>query len=258
MLHTGKHGDYHRPSDDAERINTDGLAQISRLMFNVLVELAEAPTLPGFRSAARGESQSMQRSRERAVAGPPGRLGVRWDPEVAQKSGQIVIVAVTPRSAADLAGLKPGDKIVRFAGRKVDGEDLFRRTVLAAANPVEVTLERAGEEKPIDLTVTLTGEPVRLGIGWRIDDAEPNTIIVNRVTPGSAADQAGVRVGDRIYRVGGRDFADGEEFRWLAVNAAGILPLEVETAGKVRTVKLKLVGLGATAVSDDDGAAESK
>ena len=41
MLFTGLHDDYHRPSDDAEKINGDGLMQVSRLMFNVLVELAE-------------------------------------------------------------------------------------------------------------------------------------------------------------------------------------------------------------------------
>ena len=67
----------------------------------------------------------------------------------------------------------------------------------------------------------MPGEPARLGISWRTDDAEPGCVIVNRVTPGSAAELAGVRVGDRIYRIGGRDFADGEEFRELAVDARG-------------------------------------
>ncbi|MEX2113551.1 MAG: M20/M25/M40 family metallo-hydrolase, partial [Pirellulales bacterium] len=37
MLHTGKHSEYHRPSDDAELINNDGLSQIAQLMFHVVV-----------------------------------------------------------------------------------------------------------------------------------------------------------------------------------------------------------------------------
>ena len=63
-------------------------------------------------------------------------------------------------------------------------------------------------------------------------------MIVNRVTPGSAADQAGVRVGDRIYRIAGQDFADAEDFRQRAVASAGPLSLDVETDGRVRTLTL--------------------
>jgi hypothetical protein len=237
MLHTGMHPDYHRPSDDAEKINVEGLKHVSQLMFGLVLEMADSPRLGPFRAVARSESQSIQRSRDRSISLPIGRLGVRWD-EAKAKEGSIVAAAVTPGSTADKAGIRPGDRFVRFAGREVNGSDLFRLSVLAAKNPVEATIERPGAAEPINMTLELAGEPVRLGISWRTDDAEPGTVIVNRVTPGSAADLAGLHVGDRIYRIGGQDFADGEQFRQLAVNSSGRILLEVETLGRVRALEI--------------------
>jgi hypothetical protein len=237
MLHTGLHDDYHRPSDDAERINGDGLKQIAQLMFGVLVALADSPDVGRFRSQSRFESRAAQRSIEVALSPPPGRLGLRWDPSAAE-NGKIVVAAVPPGSPADVAGLRSGDRLLTFGGREVHDAKQFRVSVLAAKNPVPVTFERAGETAPVESTLQLAGEPVRLGISWRTDDAEPGTTIVNRLTPGSPADLAGLRIGDRIYKIGGREFASGEEFRRLATTSPSPMVLEVETSGRVRTVEV--------------------
>jgi membrane-associated protease RseP (regulator of RpoE activity) len=238
MVHTGKHGDYHRPSDDSDKINADGLKQIAQLLFGVLVELADAPTLAGFRAASRGESRGVQRAREQALSPLPGRLGVRWNEATADKTGAIVVDQVTPGSAADKAGVRAGDRFLKFAGRDVSGAPQFRLSVLAAGNPVAATLERPSAAEPVEISLELKGGPARLGVSWLVDDAEPGSVIVNRVTPGSAADQAGVRVGDRIYRIDGRDFTDGEEFRQRAVAVSGPVSLEIESAGRVRSLVL--------------------
>jgi S1-C subfamily serine protease len=240
MLHTGKHPDYHRPSDDPERINVEGLTQTSQLLFGIVDELAETPKLGGFRSAARSESDAVRQNRERALPPVPGRLGVRWD-EKAEKEGQIVVNAVTPNSAADKAGVKAGDRFVTFAGQQVGDAPTFRRLVLAAQNPVSATLARTGAGEPVAVTLNLAGSPVRLGLSWQTDDAEPAAVIVNRVIPGSAADQAGVRVGERIYRAAGQDVVDGDVLRRVAAEAQGSLALEVESSGRVRTVEVPLV-----------------
>ncbi len=53
MLHTGMHGDYHRPSDVATRINRSGMSRIARLLFAMLYEMADRPAAaPGFRGRA--------------------------------------------------------------------------------------------------------------------------------------------------------------------------------------------------------------
>ena len=83
---------------------------------------------------------------------------------------------------------------------------------------------------------------MRLGIAWRTDDAEPDTVIVSHVAAGSAAAAAGLRVGDRIYRVGGREFTDDATFVNLARTLPGPLELLVERDGRLRTVVLPFPG----------------
>ena len=68
LFHSGLHGDYHRPSDDVERINHEGLRQIARLMFRVTDELANGPPLGGFRQRVQSESQFTQREAEQPLS----------------------------------------------------------------------------------------------------------------------------------------------------------------------------------------------
>jgi C-terminal processing protease CtpA/Prc len=105
---------------------------------------------------------------------------------------------------------------------------------------VAVRVLRGKSAEPVELTLTLVGNPTRLGITWRSDDAEPGVAILNRVLPGSAADAAGLHVNDRIYRVAGHDFATAEEFRELITAPATAIDLEVETHGQMRRVTLDL------------------
>lgn len=237
MLHTGLHDDYHRPSDDADKINAEGLKQISQLMFNVAVELADAPSLSGFRGHSRNETRFDQQTRERGLPSPPGRLGVRIDGKAAA-NGQVVVTSVNPGSAADLAGLRAGDRVLKFAGEDVSDPARFLVNVLATSGAATATIERPGQDEPLEVTLKLSGEPVRLGISWRVDDAEPQAVIINRVVSGSPADLAGLRVNERIYRIGGREFANGEEFRRLVAESNGPIQLEVEGEGRVRTVEV--------------------
>jgi hypothetical protein len=45
---TGFHGDYHRPGDDWEKIDTQGTSQIATLAFELAARLAARPVRPGF------------------------------------------------------------------------------------------------------------------------------------------------------------------------------------------------------------------
>ncbi|HEX4143938.1 MAG TPA: M20/M25/M40 family metallo-hydrolase [Pirellulales bacterium] len=239
LIHTGLHNDYHRPSDDVEKINSDGIRQIAQLLFHVVDEAANAPSLAGFRTRSQTETLASQHEAERGLGLPPGRLGVRWNPDSPAGSG-VAVVSIEPNSAAAKGGLKVGDRIVQFAGIETDSPANFRSLVLAAHNPVAVRVLRGKNAEPVELTLTLVGNPTRLGITWRSDDAEPGVVILNRVLPGSAADAAGLHVGDRIYRVAGHDFATADEFRELITRPATAIDLEVETHGQLRRVTLDL------------------
>ena len=90
------------------------------------------------------------------------------------------------------------------------------------------------------MQVKLSGSPLRWGILWRVDDAEPGVVILTYIVPGSPAAQAGLSAGDRIYQVAGRDFADEAAFAQLAKTLTASLQLLVERDGRLRVVVLQL------------------
>ena len=69
-----------------------------------------------------------------------------------------------------------------------------------------------------------------MGVAWREDVAEPRSVLVCRVVPGTPADLAGVRVGDRINQVSGQSFRDSNEFQRLVTKVSNSLELLIERA----------------------------
>ncbi len=239
MLHTGLHDDYHRPSDVASRINSAGMARVTRLLFAMLYDMADRPAaVPGFRAAARHESPDTEKALLDQAEKPADRLGVGWI-EDAATTGGVRVSVVTAGSPADRAGVREGDLIVGFAGREIHSDDDFFAAAATADSPARLTLNRPGQEKPLQLKVEFSDKPLRWGIAWRVDDAEPGIVILTHVVPGTPAARAGLRVGDRICQVAGRDFADEAGFVELAQNQPERLQLLVERDGRLRVVLLQ-------------------
>ncbi|HWB10096.1 MAG TPA: M20/M25/M40 family metallo-hydrolase [Pirellulales bacterium] len=245
MFHTGLHSDYHRPSDDVEKLDFPGMERIVRLLFGVVYDAATEPRMLGFRPASKKETSETQQQRERRSPPPPGRLGIVWEGADEGQGSGLRVVQVTPESAAARAGVRVGDRLLRFAGHDLGRQDVtvdLRGLVLAARNPVTITVARSGIAQPLDLTVQLAGEPVRLGVSWRTDDAEPQAVVVTRVVPGSPAAQAGIQVNDRLYQVSGQPFTGEAEFRRLVSEVEGdTLDLVAERQGRIRTVSVRLL-----------------
>lgn len=237
MLHTGLHSDYHRPSDTADKLNSDGMRDVAQLAFRTALDLAESDSLTSFRQRSLQEGAATQTEIERPLPALPGRLGVNWD-DAAEKEHGLRVAQVVAGSPADKAGLKIGDRIVQFAGHDVGTGRDFRSLVLAAVNPVAIVIERAGSEKTLELTAELAGDPIRVGISWSSDDAEPRSVIVRRVVPDSPADRAGVKLDDRIEQINGKEFASSDEFEKLLVGETGPIELAVEQRGQIRRVRL--------------------
>ena len=232
MLHTGLHDNYHRPSDDAELVDRQGMQAVSQLMFRVAYELAEADAAPQFRSAARYETMAARAEFERSAPPAPPRLGISWGSS--SNGDGLTITRVVSGSVADRAGLQVGDRLLRFDGRQItDGEQL-QLVILAAGNSTQLVVARPGESEPREVMVNLPGTPVRFGISWDEDRAEPSMVMLTRIIPGSAAEQAGLKAKDRVYQVAGRPFADGKEFGQLVASSAGPLSLVVERQGVLR------------------------
>ncbi len=247
MLHTGLHDNYHRPSDDAELINREGLQEVAQLAFRVGYELAEMPDIVAFRGQARFESNHTRSQFERVLAPTPPRLGIAWARDDDEPG--LLVTRVTPGSPADQAGLAVGDRIEQFAGRRVDDGDAFKMLVLAAASPATAVVRRPGAEAVLDVSVPLAGNPIRVGISWQEDRADPSIVVLTRVVAGSAAEIAGLTVHDRIYAVDGETFTGGDAFGELVTPDRHDFTFHVERAGRLRSITVHTLAQAA----DDDG-----
>jgi hypothetical protein len=241
---TGLHADYHRPSDTADKINSDGMRQVAQLAMRTVMSLANADELPGFRAKWHDEGVATKAAFERPTAPPIGRLGIVLDDKAEQRSASagsnhgLKVREVSANSPAARVGLKAGDRIVEFAGVEPSSCSEFRRLVLGAASPASIVVERIDADEPLKFSIPLRGDPILIGISWQPDDAEPQSMTVVSVVPDSPAAQAGLRVTDRIYKVSEHDFSTGAEFQKLLVNEPSPLKLLVENQGRIRTVEL--------------------
>lgn len=240
MLHTGKHDDYHRPSDDVDTLNFAGVQQISRFVFQLAYEAAHVDEFPGFRPAVHEESVTVQRQWETPLPALPSRFGIAWDRTLARER-IVQLTHIAPGSPAAEAGLQVGDRIVEFSGHDVRQFEDFRVLVQTADSPAVARIERPGTEQPLVVSVPLAGDPHQLGISWRTDAAEPGCLIVRRVVPGTPANLAGLQVNDRIHSLSGHTFETSEEFLERFRAAESPLELEVERHGRIRRVRVTLV-----------------
>ncbi len=236
MLHTGLHDNYHRPNDDVATLNFEGIDRVTSLLFEISLTLADELPIGTFREASRRETPEMRTQRERSLPPLGGRLGVRWSDKDTTGEG-LLVVEVAARGPAAVAGLKAGDRMLQLDDQTITDSDLFRHWILAAPTDVTLRVKRAGADEPLDLPIKLNGDPVRWGITWREDDAEPGMVYLLRVIDGSPAALAGVKHGDRIASVSGQTFTNQDEFEKLLAAEEVVLQLEAE--GKFRNATVR-------------------
>ncbi|HEY2412730.1 MAG TPA: M20/M25/M40 family metallo-hydrolase [Pirellulaceae bacterium] len=240
MFHTGLHGDYHRPSDDAHLVNYEGLATISKMIFEFAVRLADEERVPSFREAARNETASSPASLEQPASPQPPRFGLPFRIEAGDEP-KFIVTALTAGSAAEKSGFRAGDRLLEFQGEPIRDDARFRLHLLAASGETTFLVQRPGSETPLLLKMTPAGDPIRVGITWRLDDGEPGTAIVTQVIYGSAAHAAGVKFADRLYTLGGKSFRTQDDLVKLLSTATSPLEMVLERDGRLRTATLTLL-----------------
>jgi hypothetical protein len=128
---TGRHPDYHQPTDTADRLDMAGMARIAALGLRSVTALAAAPR-PVY---VKVSPPAGGRARDAAGARPEGGafLGVTGD----RVGGEgLQIGGVVPASGAERGGLRPGDVVIRIDETGIGGfEDLV--AALARRRPGE-------------------------------------------------------------------------------------------------------------------------
>jgi Peptidase family M28/PDZ domain len=134
VLHffTNAHGDYHKPTDDWDKIDGPGLEKVSRMVAGVATAIADRrPALTLRRGAGQPPPPTgAQRAGSRAYLGTV--------PDFAPVERGVKLSGVTPSSPADAAGMKAGDVIVAIGSHEV--KDLQGMTdALNAFKPGDAT-----------------------------------------------------------------------------------------------------------------------
>ncbi len=146
---TGTHPDYHRPSDDSDRLNLEGIRRVVALVCDTATAIVDTEKRPTYQQV-KGSAQ-ISRSGDRPYFGSI--------PDFAEGTEGYALMGVTKGSPADRAGLKAGDVIVKVGESKVTGLDDFDLALrkYKVGDQVPVTVKR-GQEM---VTVTVTLAPAR-------------------------------------------------------------------------------------------------
>jgi hypothetical protein len=154
VLHffTNTHADYHRPGDDWDKINTDGIERISGLTAEISARLAGvgetlATTLTPVAQERPAPPAASSQESSRGGYGPW--LGTI--PDMTPRDFGLRLTGVREGSPAEQAGLRAGDIIVEFDG--VEVADIYAFTyALRDRKPgdeVRIVVEREGERIPL-------------------------------------------------------------------------------------------------------------
>ncbi|MEW4530256.1 M28 family peptidase [Maioricimonas sp. JC845] len=144
-LFTGTHTDYHRPSDDWDKLNVRGMARIVDLLEAMVVEVASADERPDY-VAIKGKA-SLARSGSRPYFGSI--------PDFGTEAEGYAISGVSPESPAAKGGLKGGDVIIRMGGQPVGSLDDFDLALRKFSPGQEVEVVVLRDKNEVKLKVTL-------------------------------------------------------------------------------------------------------
>lgn len=145
MFFTGNHDDYHRPTDDADKLNYEGVERITKFARAIVQDLAAADQRPDYIKVARS-NQPGARDALRVYLGTI--------PDYATEVRGVKLSGVRPGSPAEKGGLQGGDILIEFAGQKVANIYDYTYALDAAkiGQPLKIKVQRNGKE--IELSVT--------------------------------------------------------------------------------------------------------
>ncbi|MGH7213812.1 MAG: M20/M25/M40 family metallo-hydrolase [Tepidisphaeraceae bacterium] len=148
---SGLHSDYHRPTDDADKINTTGIERVVDLAAMVIASLLDAPR-PQYVNVGDPHSGAAP-----SAMGPGGgvMLGVVPDYATDETTTGVRITGTVPNSPAAAAGLRSGDVITRFGDQKIETLYDLSDALRSAKTGQTVTLLVTRDGKPLELKAML-------------------------------------------------------------------------------------------------------
>ncbi len=140
---TGLHTDYHKPSDDADKINYPGEASVLKYIYSI-IELMDTRPKPKFTPT---KQSSVGKVRFKVT------LGIMPDYSYQEENG-IKVDGVVEDKPAIKAGIKAGDIITQLGDHKVNGMQSYMEALakFKAGDTITVTVLRGGKPVKVKLT----------------------------------------------------------------------------------------------------------
>ena len=210
----------------------------------------------------------------RAADDPPEKhssrasLGIMVEPTPPDAQHPGVIVREAPaNSPAAKAGMKSGDVIVKIGDKQVKDFDALANSLAQHKPGDKVTFQvmRDGQEKTLTATLgesairsasrddVFSREKRRAFLGIQMTEMTPEArnrfgvtadqgVLVTEVVPGTPAEHAGLRPGDVITSIDGKNITQARQLRDAIQNAGAgkEVTLKVARARETREVKAKL------------------
>jgi hypothetical protein len=172
ILHTGIHSDYHRPTDDVEKINAAGMQKVARYLLGAVTQAANSDRLPKYRSTFRQETNAMRRALEQPLPvasldawpanEPRPRLGIAWREDEAEP-GSVLLTRIVKGTPAALAGFALNDRLYELDDQPIADSAGLQSAINARLDNgnsmIKFLVERRGRLQTVTLNLPTGKEP---------------------------------------------------------------------------------------------------
>jgi C-terminal processing protease CtpA/Prc len=115
---TGQHKDYHRPSDDGDKINYEGELQIINYITNIISQLEKS-----------GEKLAFLKTREAQSATTSFKVTLGIMPDYTYDGAGIRADGVTEGRPAAKAGIKAGDVVIQLGDHQINSMETYMQAL---------------------------------------------------------------------------------------------------------------------------------
>jgi aminopeptidase YwaD len=141
---TGTHDDYHKPSDTADKINTEGLRKVAEFVREIAASVANEPQRIAFTKV----------KVEQRPTGRGFRVYLGTVPNYSDQNEGLKLDGVRPGSPAEKAGLRAGDIVIKLG--KMSIKNVYDYTYalgeMRGGEEVEAVIRRDGKEMTMKIT----------------------------------------------------------------------------------------------------------
>lgn len=139
---TGVHSDYHKPSDDVEKINVPGMVRITRLIEKVISKSLSLPNIP------------FTLTRENTMGKASFKVSLGIMPDYAYDGEGVRVDGVSENKPAQKAGILAGDVVIKLDDISIKNINQYMQALGRYKRGDNITVTVKRNEKSISLPVT--------------------------------------------------------------------------------------------------------